>query len=448
MPELKDDWLAALAREYNVAQFVSFSPGPSPRVRHSAVRGVPDGAVDDPADAIRALLATGAPSVNIRSFLPNRPKGNPFEYGLTRVDDAAARLRALAADGYLTILNETVDTHDGGVSGAGIGDVVEFVPGDTPRGVERSGVASLPRWLAFAVLECVYGITPELPDSSSGRVEFSVHPVRAGLHERHSIVWEYEPGAVPFVEPNTSWPHHFSRFLGDKAYGLVLAHSIGLPVPRSTVVSRRVAPFAFGRPTGTGDIWSRPCPAVPQPGLYDTYAGWVDPTGVLVDGETADATVMSMLAQEAVPAAYSGATRPVGPGQHEIEGVAGQGGRYMLGLAAPTSLPTEVQRDVSALLALAEKSVGVVRMEWVHDGTQAWVLQMHRAGDADTWLSAGEPENGWLEYAPADGLDALRALLRRAVAESRGIRVTSPVGVTSHVGELLREAGVPATLSR
>ena len=49
------------------------------------------------------------------------------------------------------------------------------------------------------------------------------------------------------------WPNRFSRFIGDKVFGLLVADLIGLDVPRATVLARRIGPFVFGRRTGSRD---------------------------------------------------------------------------------------------------------------------------------------------------------------------------------------------------
>ena len=59
-------------------------------------------------------------------------------------------MRTLAADGYFTIVNETVDTADGGVSGVVLGDIMEFAPLDTPRGVEKPGASVFRMTLVYA----------------------------------------------------------------------------------------------------------------------------------------------------------------------------------------------------------------------------------------------------------------------------------------------------------
>jgi hypothetical protein len=135
MVPLKDELLSRLAAQANVAQFVSFGPGGDLPQRHSCLRGhAPGHRFASAGDAVGALLSLAAGgSVNVRSFRAGAPKGGPFSYGLTRRDDVLAVLRARAAAGLHTIANETVDIHDGGVSGVAQGGVVEFAPGDTPR---------------------------------------------------------------------------------------------------------------------------------------------------------------------------------------------------------------------------------------------------------------------------------------------------------------------------
>jgi hypothetical protein len=69
--------------------------------------------------------------------------------------------------------------------------------------------------------------------------------------------------------------------IGDKAFGLLMADRLGAHVPRTLVVARRIAPFTFGRETGSTEIWTRTCPVEPHPGLYTTLKGWTDPFALL-----------------------------------------------------------------------------------------------------------------------------------------------------------------------
>lgn len=447
----KDVRLAALADSHNVAQFVSFSPGTDPAVRHSRIRGhAPDAPFADVAEAVEALFATAdSGTVNVRSFQADNDKGNPFHYRIEKPSEAVGRVRSLAADGYTTIVNETIDVRDGGVSGVALNDLIEFVPDDTPRGVEEPGVASLPLGMGSRLLECVYGFRAHLPDTQGYRIEFSVHPLRVGYRQGHTILWESEKVRDEPIPATFSWPNKFSRFIGDKAYGLLMADLLGLAVPRTVVIGRKVRPFSFGRSTGTAEIWTRPCPHEQDPGKHPTYRGWVDPYVMLGLGEPAGSAIASVLAQEGVAAEYSGATLPWASGGYQVEGVPGFGEDFMQGERSPVRLPSRVIEDVQTVGAAAHAVLGPVRMEFAHDGQQVWVLQLHIATDRfqGAVIYSGDPMNGWLEFDPASGLDQLRTLIAEARIKRRGIRVAGAVGITSHVGDLLRKAKIPAVMA-
>lgn len=445
---MKDEGLARLAAQGNVAQFVSFTAGADPAPRFSRLRGLSDDTPFDSVESATAALLSRSPAalINVRSYAPDDAQSREFLYGLATADDAAAHVRRLARDGLYTIVNETIDIHDGGVSGVAIDDVVEFAPDDTPRCVERPGTTALPRRDGLRLLGTVYGVPVELPPEPGQRVEFSVHPLPAGVREGHTVLWEVQPFEGRQPAPPLRWPNHFSRLVGDKAFGLLVADLAGLPVPRTTVVGRRLAPFDFGLPTGSGERWLRTCPAEQDPGRFTTRRGWLDPFVLLAEEDPKATAISSVLAQHGVRARWSGATLPSSAGE-VVEGVRGSGDRFMQGVQAPDELPADVTRDVRLLVKQAQATFGSVRVEWVHDGERAWVVQLHVVTGAESESAlvfvAGSPET-WLPYAPEQGLDVLRALIVRARAQQAGIVVTGPVGVTSHVGDVLRRSGVPA----
>jgi hypothetical protein len=449
MAPLKDETLSRLAAHANVAQFVSFGPGGDLPQRHSRLRGhPPDHRFGTAAEAVGTLLALApAGSVNVRSFAAGMARGGPLSYGLTRRDDILAVLRARATDGLHTIAIETVDVDDGGVSGVAMGGLVEFAPGDTPRAVERPGTVALGHGQAMALLGTVYGFAPELDDRPGERVEFSLHPLAAGVRQTHTVVWEVEPVEPTRLGKPLTWPNRFSRFLGDKAFGLLVADLLGLPVPATTVVGRRVAPFRFGRPTG-GERWLRTCPPEPVPGRFPTQRGWRDPFALLAGEDPAGTAIAAVLAQEGVPARWSGAALPDDDGGLLVEGVAGSGEDFMLARAAPAALPDRVLDDVRRLGARAAAALGPVRFEWAHDGHDAWVVQLHLATAAASGgvIWPGTPSR-WRRFDPSLGLERLRELVA-TLAPDEGVELTGDVGVTSHAGDLLRRAAVPARLGR
>jgi hypothetical protein len=192
-PLFKDAVLDRLARRANVAQFISF--GPDLRQRFARVFGYSANQrfPDLPAAAAALLQSSGERSVNVRSFDPVTPKSREFVYGLKTVDEITRNVQRLAAAGLYTIANETIDVNDGGVSGVALGDVIEFAPGDTPRAVEKPGTAALPRKAALELLSTVYGFTPDVARyGPKARVEFSIHPLRRGFRQDHTVIWELE----------------------------------------------------------------------------------------------------------------------------------------------------------------------------------------------------------------------------------------------------------------
>lgn len=451
MTTMKDERLVELAERYNVAQFVSFSPGASPEVRSHRIHGYsPDAGFVTIEIAVEALLKASAGSVNVRSFRPGQDKGNPFQYGIETVEGAAATARQLAAEGYFTIVNETIDTHDGGVSGVMLGGILEFTPFDTPRGVEKPGTVSVSYQLGLDILTTIYGFRPDLFEATDARVEFSIHPMRVGYRRGHTLFWEIESVESVALAPRILWPNRLSRLIGDKAFGLLIAHLLDLPVPRTTVIPRAIAPFEFGLPTGTAEFWMRTCPTEPQPGRFTTEFGWDDPYRIMAAEDPDGSAIASVLSQEGVTAAYSGASLPGLHGEQDhVEGVAGRGDAFMQGSRNPDALPAQVIRDVRQLAERARKELGPVRMEFVHDGDKAWVVQLHLSSSVyrPGVINPGVPENGWFDFDPSLGLSRLNDLISRAQSEHRGVRVVAPVGITSHVGDLLRRAGIPALLA-
>jgi hypothetical protein len=431
MAPLKDDVLSRLAAHANVAQFVSFGPAADLPQRHSRLRGHrPDhrfGTVEEAVETLLALSSGG--SVNVRSFRAGAPKGGPFTYGLARRDDVLAVLRVRAGEGLHTIANETVDVDDGGVSGVALGGLVEFAPGDTPRSVERPGTVALAHDDALTLLATVYGFTPDLDGRPGERVEFSIHPLVAGVRQTHTIVWEAER-----VDP-VRLTHR------------LVADLHGLPVPATTVVGRRLAPFRFGRPTGSGERWLRTCPAEPAPGRFLTQRGWRDPFALLAEEDPSGTAIPAVLDQEGVRARWSGAALPDAAGGLLVEGVPGFGDDFMLARAAPKELPDHVRRDVRRVGARAAAALGPVRFEWAHDGHDAWVLQLHlaTASATATTIHPGTPTR-WHRFDPTLGLEQLRDLIAR-ITPDEGIEITGNIGVTSHAGDLLRRASIPSRLA-
>ncbi|TIQ40905.1 MAG: hypothetical protein E5X49_21145 [Mesorhizobium sp.] len=445
----KDEVLDRLATVGNVAQFVALRPSSGALEQsYSRIAGYsPNSRFETIDEALAKLIArSGEGKLNVRSYRPHDPRSREFVYGLENIDDVLGHANRLAAEGLHLIVNETIDIHDGGVSGVLQGDTVEFAPDDTPRCVEKPGVASLPFTQAMEILSTVYGFTPDLRPAAGERTEFSVHPLKRGWQQAHTLLWEHEKDVPNATTAAQRWPNHFSRFLGDKTFGLLMAQTLGMAVPRTMVINRRIAPFVFGTPTGSAEVWTRTCPTEPHPGLYTTVKGWTDPFALLANEDPEGNMIASVLRQDAVPAAHSGAAIVDADGNLVIEGRSGEGDRLMLGIDRPEILPASVTEGVQLIYGMLRDTLGPVKFEWVHDGKRVWVVQLHRGATSSsaTTIVPGEPRI-WTDFKIEDGLDRLRVLLDQLPPDA-GVSVIGEVGLTSHIADVLRRAGMPARL--
>lgn len=445
----KDQKLDRLAERFNVAQFISFSPSvDGPLQQYARLSNFPPNptfsSVDEGMKALFARSAEG--TVNLRSFSEGNSQSREFIYALPTLDDAVSAIRRISSEGAYTIANETIDVSDGGVSGVAMDGLVEFRPDATPRGVEAPGFASLPLDWATSLFKTVYGIDASLEEARQARVEFSLHPIRRGWRQSHLIFWEY--GEVDHFDRSADvvWPNDFSRMVGDKAYGLLIANLIGVPVPKTTVIGRRVAPFSFGRDTGSAEQWIRTSPIVQVPGKFTTAKGWLDPFKLVQDEDSDGTALASILSQHSVTSIYSGAAIEGADGEFIIEGAAGSGEGFMLGTTAPQVMPEDVVTAVSQVRQQLKAQLGSVRFEWVFDGTQVWVVQLHTGASqsAGRALVPGEAEH-WVTFNVYEGLEALRTLLSSLPANT-GIELDGAVGRTSHIADVVRKANVPTRL--
>lgn len=455
-PVEKDVVLDRLARSANVAQFISFGPSEIPIQRFCWVLGVtPNRVFDTVSESIALLLQSSKEQrVNIRSFRVDQTKGNDFIYGLSSVSDVISHVHALSSKGWYTIVNETINVNDGGVSGVALGDAVEFSPDDTPRCVERPGTCRVTRQLASWLFNTVYGVSIDW-QRLMARHEFSLHPIRRGVRNEHIVTWESETSSILPKASRPSWPNRFSQLIGDKTFGLLIANFLGLNVPHTTVISRRIAPFVFGSRTGTSEYWLRVAPAIQNPGRFTTTFGWHDPFKILADDErllsSADSSqvLASVLSQESVPSEYSGGAASTGDGDVIVEGVVGFGSKFMLGQSSNFALPYEVEQAVAKEVKSVEAKLGPVRVEWAFDGTRVWILQLHVgsiSGQLDV-IVPGSPEV-WIDFDVSRGLTELRAFLAQPPTLDYGLRLVGDVGVTSHFGDLLRSRSVPSVIKR
>jgi hypothetical protein len=445
LQHFKDARLDQVATLGNVAQFVSF--GPDVRQRFSRISGFePNHTFHGVRPAVTALLEHSPERrINIRSFKPDDPQGHEFIYGIDSADSAEQQIRRLTHSGLFVIVNETVDVNDGGVSGVAHGNVVEFAPGETPRVVETGRVVSVGRTVGERLLRTVYGFVPALPKQPDLRVEFSIHPIRRGFAREHTIVWEIQEVPIDDLSSIPRWPNAFSQFIGDKTFGLLLANSVGLRVPRSTALCRHISPFTFGNPTGSDVKWLRTCPETPEPGFFPTVRGWTDPFELM---QTAGhERLASILIQDEVPARFSGALLTDLNEQPIIEGVNGFGDDFMLGRVGPSQLDAGLVDRLQELHAALLGYVGGIRAEWAFDGETVWLIQVQQeaAVSSGQTIVPGETESEY-DFDVSLGLSGLRELVELAKDRPVGIKLIGNVGMTSHIADVLRRYKVPSRI--
>jgi hypothetical protein len=455
---LKDDKLSFMHEHMgcNIARYISTDPDMNIRYIKIDKDYVYKG---DLKECILDLIeVSNSKSVNIRSFSLESMKGHSLVYGkrVNEIDEILNVIQKNCSENKYSIINETIDVNDGGVSGVILGNIIEFAPNDTPKCVEKPDICFLERNMGMHLLKTVYGFAPECDFDDNYRVEFSLHPHREGLRKSHTIIWEYEKFEEYEYDIKIKWPNKFSRFIGDKPFGLIIADYLGFNVPYTTVISRNVPPFSFGQETGLREKWIRTAPIVKEPGKYYTGDKWTDPFILMQEEELKgdnQINIASVLSQSAVEAVYSGGAL-IGKNQDNdvIEGVAGKGDNFMVGADYLDFLPDSVLVKLKALLNEIRKYyylLGDVSIEWVFDGTKIWLVQLNQIKEKGlgTTIVAGEPTK-YEKFYVEDGLEQLRSKINAIKCRDIGIELIGDVGLTSHFGDVLRHANIPSFISK
>ena len=440
----KDDVLLNIyTKGFNIAQFVSTDNKGA--LRNQVVSGI-FRPCKNTRDAVKSLLvASDSGLVNVRSYSPGSHQGCPFVYGLSSLDDVESVISKRVSEGLYTVINETIDVKDGGVSGVSEGGVVEVAPGTTPRGVEGLDVSPFPSWLARKMIENIYSIDLDITHDTNYRVEFSVHPSPCGVRKTNAIVWE-EQETNRIIPSSVNWPNPLSRHIGDKAFGLMVASLFGFRVPKARVFLRdtRIRSFSFGVNTNSTNKWTRTCPSVQMPGKFQTVNKLVDPYILMQEDDSSGEFIPGCIVQDEVKAKYSGATITGANGEPLTSGVVGFGDCYMAGGGAD-NLPDSIVFDVHSVWQNIVSVLGASRFEWVHDGDEVWVVQLHcgKSVSRENVIVPGKPER-WVEFSSSMGLEYLRDLVKTS---GIGIKITSPIGMTSHVADILRKNNIPSYLT-
>ncbi len=120
-----------------------------------------------------------------------------------------------------------------------------------------------------------------------------------------------------------------------------------------------------------------------------------------------------------------------------------------MGKVGATDLPVYVEEAAAKLYSELSSRFGSIRVEWVHDGKQIWIVQLQQeesltSGDT---IVPGEPAT-WHYFTVANNLEELRAFIPVAQEQGAGIVLVGNVGLTSHFADILREARIPSRRER
>ena len=455
---LKDDELSFMYEKMrcNIARFISISP--NMQVKHLYLCDNYKYKGNIKRCILDLINLSDSKSINIRSFSSDCMKGNSLVYGKTSedIDEILQIVKKNCSENKISIVNETIDINDGGVSGVALGNIIEFAPNDTPKCVEKPDVCLLDLKMGLHMLKTVYGFSPKLNFKENYRIEFSLHPKREGINNEHTIIWEYEKVQKYNNEVKIKWPNRFSKFIGDKTFGLIIADYLGFNVPYTTVISRNIAPFSFGKETGLNEKWLRTAPIVKEPGKYYTTDRWMDPFIVMQKEESKGndkINIASILSQNAVEAIYSGGAIISKNKKNDIiEGVHGKGDGFMIGSHSINVLPDDLILSLNQLMdeiRFHSNLLGEVSIEWVYDGKRIWIVQLNQIKNTGggNVIVYGKPVS-YEKFFVENGLEELRNTIKRIDGQNKGIELVGDVGICSHMGDLLRQANIPSFITR
>lgn len=455
---LKDDKLSFMLEKMdcNIARYISVAP--NMEIKHVYIDKNYSYNGDLKKCIIDLIRSSNSKSVNIRSFSTKSMKGHDLIYGKKEndIEEILSIINGNCNLNKYSIINETIDVNDGGVSGVVLGNIIEFAPNDTPKCVEKPQVCFLEKNMGISILETIYGFSPKLNFEDKYRIEFSLHPKREGICKDHTIIWEYEEYTQYKYDTKIKWPNKFSKFIGDKTFGLLVADYLGFNVPYTTVISRNIAPFSFGKKTGIQEKWIRTSPIIKEPGKYYTGDRWMDPFILMQEEESKGdnkINIAAILSQNAVESIYSGAAIVNKDKVNDlIEGVRGKGDDFMIGAHKSHSLPKELLHKLELLLddiRAYYSTLGNVSIEWVYDGTVIWIVQLNQLENisTDSIIVLGKPST-YEKFFIDDGLEKLRLKINEIKDKNIGIELIGDVGVCSHFGDVLRQANIPSFINK
>jgi hypothetical protein len=152
--------------------------------------------------------------------------------------------------------------------------------------------------------------------------------------------------------------------------------------------------------------------------------------------------------QDEVSPQYSGGALANKRGDAIIEGVRGTGEGLMIGSVPPEPIPSEAERAVRQLCHQAVAQLGAIRLEWVYDGAQAWVVQLQQEASLSNGFTivAGRAR-AYRLFDVSSGIEQLRQTISDVRLKNEGVVLVGRVGMTSHFADILRRGRIPSKLA-
>lgn len=447
-------------------------------------------------DIVEALKSSSpAGAVSIRTFTESKPSGNPFSYNCTSTYIAVEQIINWIQAKYYVIVNETIPIIKNSINGVIYDDTISFTLGATPRFVDdntKDKEPVYPLHIGLSILKILYGkdvdfsIVPE----RGYRVEFTIYPKKIGYNNNHLVIWEYtklhkdqHPVTPSYNDVNT-----LSKYIGNKAYGILLASIFGMRVPKSVLYfydspdkidfhtwTNRKEYITFGctsnrdvNGSNKSKIRVRTCPKYNKPGLYSTLLLDRSKTVSLPHAvrefmykenlQTGDALASCVL-EHNLDSRYSGTVLcKVYPDKKKydlrVECVRGDGESYMLGddtsfTTIPKWVRTQIENQCILLNNYLDYKIDV-KLEWVATKYKVYIVQMQFTNIAEdtTVIYSGDMKNA-VVFDASLGLDALTMFIDNMLRDKGKIVpviLKGKVGIGSHLVDVLRVNHIPSVL--
>ena len=161
--------------------------------------------------------------------------------------------------------------------------------------------------------------------------------------------------------------------------------------------------------------------------------------------------IASLLSQKGVEALYSGGAI-IGETENEdlIEGVKGKGDDFMTGEYEENLSDEVIEKLKEAMNKFRSynKFLGPVSIEWVYDGKEIWIVQLNQIKNvSDGTVIVEGKVCSYEKFYVSEGLESLRNKIKN-LKSNTGIELIGNVGISSHFGDVLRQAKIPSFITK